>query len=142
MKKGNIRSVIKRKFRITTDSEHNFAIAENKLARNFKPGITGVNWVSDITYLKTRQGWLYLTTGIDLGDRKVIGWALSVTMKASETVIPAFKMAQKNRPIIRPLLFHSDRGVQYACNEFRDLLAKYLLVTRSMSRKETVGTTQ
>jgi len=135
MKKENIRSVMKRKFRVTTDSEHKFTIAENKLARNFKPGITGMVWVSDITYIKTRQGWLYLTTVIDLGDRKVIGWALSSTMKATETVIPAFKMAQRNRPIIREMLFHSDRGVQYACNEFSNLLDKNPLVTRSMSRK-------
>lgn len=135
MKKAKIRSIIKRKFRITTDSEHRYAIMKNRLERNFKPGIIGTAWVSDITYIKTRQGWLYLTTVIDLGDRKVIGWALSSGMKAVETVIPAFKMAQKNRPIITELLFHSDRGVQYACNEFRDLLAKNTLITRSMSRK-------
>ncbi len=135
MQKAKIRSIVKRKFRVTTDSEHQYATVENKLERNFKPGTTGVVWVSDITYVKTKQGWLYLTTVIDLGDRKVIGWALSSTMKARETVIPAFKMAQKNRPIIGGLLFHSDRGVQYACNEFRDLLERSPLVTRSMSRK-------
>ncbi len=112
MQKAKIRSIIKRKFRATTDSTHKFSIMENRLERNFKPGIIGVAWVSDITYVKTRQGWLYLTTVIDLGDRKVIGWALSVTMRAAETVIPAFKMAQKNRPIVRELIFHSDRGVQ------------------------------
>ena len=135
MKKENIRSVINKKLKATTDSGHKFAIAENKLARNFKPGTTGVVWVSDITYIKTRQGWLYLTTVIDLGDRKAIGWALSSGMKATETLIPAFKMAQKNRPIITELLFHSDRGVQYACNEFSNLLDRNPLVTRSMSRK-------
>ncbi len=135
MQKAKIRSVIKRKFRATTDSEHKFAIVENKLERNFKPGIIGAAWVSDITYIKTRQGWLYLTTVIDLGDRKVIGWALSASMKAIETVMPAFKMAQKNRPITEEMLFHSDRGVQYACNEFKNLLDKYPLVKRSMSRK-------
>ena len=135
MQKAKIRSITKRKFRVTTDSEHKFPVTENKLARDFKPGIIRATWVSDITYIKTRQGWLYLTTVIDLGDRKVIGWALSSGMKAIETVIPAFRMAQKNRPIIRKLLFHSDRGVQYACNEFRDLLAKNSLVERSMSRK-------
>lgn len=135
MQKAKIRSVIKRKFRVTTDSTHKFLIMENKLKRDFKPGIIGIVWVSDITYIKTGQGWLYLTTVIDLGDRKVIGWALSSTMKATQTVIPAFKMAQKNRPIITELLFHSDRGVQYACNEFRDLLNKNPLITRSMSRK-------
>jgi putative transposase len=111
MQKAKIRSIIKRKFRVTTDSEHKYAIVENKLARHFKPGIIGTVWVSDITYIKTKQGWIYLTAVIDLGDRKVIGWALSSGMKASETVIPAFKMAQKNRPITTELLFHSDRGV-------------------------------
>ncbi len=135
MKKENIRSIVKKKFKATTDSEHKYAIVENKLERNFKPGTTGRVWISDITYVKTKQGWLYLTTVIDLGDRKVIGWALSSTMKAVDTVVPAFKMAQKNKPIIRELLFHSDRGVQYACNEFRDLLNKNPLITRSMSRK-------
>jgi len=135
MQKAKIRSIIKREFRSTTDSAHRFATVENKLERNFKPGTIGIVWISDITYIKTRQGWLYLTTVIDLGDRKVIGWVLSSTMKAMETVIPAFKMAQKNRPIIRELIFHSDRGVQYACNEFKYLLDKNPLVTRSMSRK-------
>lgn len=99
MQKAKIRSIIKRKFKVTTDSAHKFAIVENKLERNFKPGIVGTAWVSDITYIKTRQGWLYLTTVIDLGDRKVIGWALSATMRATETVIPAFKMAQKTSPL-------------------------------------------
>ncbi|WP_232335713.1 IS3 family transposase [Mucilaginibacter arboris] len=110
MQKAKIQSIIKNKFIATTDSTHKFAIVENKLERNFKPGTTGAVWVSDITYIKTRQGWLYLTTVLDIGDRKIIGWALSSTMKATETVMPAFKMAQKNRPIINELIFHSDRG--------------------------------
>jgi len=76
MQKAKIRGVIKRKFRVTTDSGHKFSIMENRLERDFKPGIIGVAWVSDITYIKTKQGWLYLTTVIDLGDRNVIGWAL------------------------------------------------------------------
>jgi len=135
MKKENIRSIVGKKFKATTDSEHKYPVAANRLDRNSGPGTIGVVWVSDITYIKTRQGWLYLTTVIDLGDRKIIGWALSSSMQAIETVIPAFKMAQKNRSITRDLLFHSDRGVQYACNEFRDLLDKNTLITRSMSRK-------
>jgi putative transposase len=100
MKKANLRSIVKKKFKVTTDSNHKFPVPENKLDRDFKPGTLGAVWVSDITYIKTKQGWLYLTTVIDLGDRKVIGWALSTTMKAIDTVIPTFKMAQKNRPII------------------------------------------
>jgi putative transposase len=118
MKKANLRSVLKKKFRVTTDSNHTFTMPANKLDRNFKPGTLGAAWVSDITYIKTKQGWLYLTTVIDLGDRKVIGWALSTTMKATDTTMPAFKMAQRNRPITQEIIFHSDRGVQYACNDF------------------------
>ncbi len=135
MKKANLRSVLKKKFRVTTDSNHTFTIPANKLGRNFKPGVLSAAWVSDITYIKTKQGWLYLTTVIDLGDRKVIGWALSTTMKATDTTMPAFKMAQRNRPIIQQIIFHSDRGVQYACNEFKNLLESNPLIIRSMSRK-------
>lgn len=73
MKKENIRSVTGKNFRATTDSEHKYITVENKLERNFRSGITGRAWVSDITYIKTVQGWLYLTTVIDLGDCKEIG---------------------------------------------------------------------
>lgn len=134
MKKAKIRSIVKRKFRVTTDSEHKYPIVENKLNRQFKVGEIAA-WVSDITYIKTTQGWLYLTIILDLADRKIIGWALSSTMKAIDTVIPAWKMAQKNRSITSELIFHSDRGVQYACSEFKSLLDKNPLVIRSMSRK-------
>lgn len=112
MKKANLRSITKKKIKVATDSSHKFPVPENKLGRDFKPGTLGSVWASDITYIKTKQGWLYLTTVIDLGDRKVIGWALGTTMKAIDTVIPAFKMAQKNRPVTQRLIFHSDRGVQ------------------------------
>lgn len=135
MRKAKLRSVVKKKFKITTDSSHKFPVPENVLDRDFKPGVLGAVWVSDITYIRTKKGWLYLTTVIDLGDRKIIGWALSLTMKAADTVMPAFKMAQGRRPIIQKLIFHSDRGVQYACNEFRCFLEKNPLIIRSMSRK-------
>ncbi|WP_349775124.1 IS3 family transposase [Sphingobacterium faecium] len=135
MRKAKLRSIVKKKFKITTDSSHKFPVPDNVLGRDFKPGTLGAVWVSDITYIRTKQGWLYLTTVIDLGDRKIIGWALSTTMKANDTAIPAFKMAQSRRPVTQKLIFHSDRGVQYACNEFRGLLEKNPLITRSMSRK-------
>jgi putative transposase len=135
MKKRHLRSVVKKKFKVTTDANHKFTVPENKLDRNFKPGTLGAAWVSDITYIKTKQGWLYLTTVIDIGDRKVIGWALSATMKTNDSVVPAFRMAQRNRPITQELIFHSDQGVQYACNEFRTLLESNPLIVRSMSRK-------
>ncbi len=135
MRRAKLRSIVKKKFKVTTNSSHKFPVPENILDRDFKPGILGAVWVSDITYIRTRQGWLYLTTVIDLGDRKIIGWALSVTMKAIDTVMPAFKMARSNRPITQELIFHSDRGVQYACNEFKCLLEKNPFIIRSMSRK-------
>ena len=84
-----------------------------------------------------KEGWLYLTTVIDLFDRRVIGWALSRTMKVSDTVIPAFNMAKCNRPITngQPLIFHSDRGIQYACEEFVTTINKHPNIIRSMSRR-------
>jgi putative transposase len=135
MKKAQIQSKRKRKFVITTDSNHKFSVAENKLNRNFKSEILGRVWVSDLTYVPTDEGWMYLTTVIDLADRKVIGWSLSQTMKASETSLAAFKMAIKNRTIAGELIFHSDRGIQYACDEFTSLLQSDLRIIRSMSRK-------
>ena len=135
MKKAHLRSIVKKKFKVTTDSDHEFTVPKNKLDRDFKPGTLCAVWVSDITYIGTKQGWLYLTTVIDLGDRRVIGWAISAKMKAIDTTIPAFKMAQRNRPITQELIFHSDRGVQYACNEFKKGLESNPLITRSMSRK-------
>lgn len=135
MKRQNLKSIIRKKWIITTDSRHNYPVVENKLNRDFKVTRTGQVWVSDITYIKTSQGWLYLTIIIDLYDRKVIGWALSRSLKSVNTTISAWRMAVRNRPIIRRLIFHSDRGVQYACNEFKKLLSSYKLVERSMSRK-------
>jgi len=135
MKKANIRSIIRKKFKVTTDSKHNYPIADNLLNRNFSVERMGETWVSDITYIRTLEGWLYLTAIIDLADRKIIGWSIGATLKALDTVLPAWKMAIKNRPVVAPLLFHSDRGVQYACNEFKDCILKNKLVTQSMSRK-------
>ena len=135
MREENLRSIIRKKFVVTTDSKHNYPVVGNLLKRNFMVNGTGKVWVSDLTYIRTAQGWLYLTVILDLGDRKVVGWSLSTSLKAVDTVIPAWIMAVKNRPITQELIFHSDRGVQYACNEFRNLLTGYSLVKRSMSRK-------
>jgi transposase InsO family protein len=135
MKKANIRSITKKKFVVTTDSKHNYPIAENLLNRNFNVKRLGVAWVSDITYIRTMEGWLYLTVIIDLCDRKIIGWTVGSNLKAADTVISAWNMAIKNRPVIQPVLFHSDRGIQYACTEFRGLISKNKFITQSMSRK-------
>ncbi len=135
MRKEGIQSKIRKKYKITTDSSHKYAVAENLLSRNFHVEEIATAWVSDITYISTHQGWVYLTIILDLADRKVIGWALSDSLKACNTVIPAWNMAIKNRPIHKKLLFHSDRGVQYACDEFLFHLKKNKNVTQSMSRK-------
>lgn len=92
--------------------------------------------MSDITYIHTGQGWLYLTTVIDLFDRKVVGWSLSGTMKAQDTSIAALKMARLHRSLQDhdSLIFHSDRVIQYACTEFTSIVGKNII--RSMSGKE------
>ena len=137
MRKEHLRSVIKKKYKITTDSSHKYPVAENKLNREFSVKERNCAWVSDLTYIRTGEGWLYLTTVIDLFNRKVIGWALSKTMKSCDTVIPAFRMAILNQPLKeqKELIFHSDRGIQYASEEFRNELGKNQWITRSMSRK-------
>ena len=135
MKQSRIRAVHAKKFVVTTDSTHKYPVVENKLDRNFTPEDKGQSWVSDITYIRTLKGWLYLTIIMDLFDRKVIGWSLSSDLTARNTAIAAWKMAVKNRPIIHALVFHSDRGVQYACHDFAELLDSYNWVDRSMSRK-------
>ena len=114
MRYNGLRSKVKKQYRVTTNSNHKLAISENLLNRNFNP--TGLNqaWVSDITYIRTLEGWLYLTTIIDLYDRQVIGWSLSKTLFTKETIIPAWKMATSKRKINHQLIFHSDRGIQYA----------------------------
>jgi len=135
MKKTNIRSKTVKKFRVTTDSKHQHQTMSNVLNRAFKVDRIGKVWVSDITYIPTVQGWLYLTIVLDLADRRVVGWAISDSLKTNATVIPAWRMALINRPISEELIFHSDRGVQYSCNKFADLLKANQNVVRSMSRK-------
>jgi len=137
MKQNSIVSVIKKRYKVTTESAHKYPVVDNVLNRNFTTKEQNKTWVSDITYVATEQGWLYLTSVIDLFDRKVIGWSLSNTMTAKDTSIAAFKMAKINRPIqpYQQLIFHSDRGIQYACDEFTTLINSHKNITRSMSRK-------
>ena len=135
MKQNKIRAIHAKKFVVTTDSGHKYPVAENKLDRIFSAKLQGQVWVSDITYINTAKGWLYLTVIIDLFDRKVVGWSLSRDLSAENTSVAAWKMAVKNRTPSSKLLFHSDRGIQYACQEFTNLLTSYKNVERSMSRK-------
>ena len=135
MRSQGLRSIVCKKFRVTTtDSNHRLPIAENLLARDFYADQPGVKWFSDITYIHTEQGWLYLTIIMDLYDRKIIGWSLSTDMSTTNTVLSAWKMALTNRSINGQLVFHSDRGVQYASYDFTDEL-KRSNVIQSMSRK-------
>jgi transposase InsO family protein len=135
MKKTKFWSIVKKKFKVTTDSKHTYPVVENILNRAFNPVNISMAWVSNITYIKTKLALPDDSTRLDLRDRKVTGWVLSTTMRAIDTVIPAWKMAEKNRPITEPLIFHSDRGVQYACNYFKALLDANKFIGRSMSRK-------
>lgn len=137
MKELGLRSKFYRKFRNTTDSKHDNPVAENLLDRQFVVNEPNKYWVSDITYISVVGGFEYLTTIIDLFDRKVVGYSQSQTLKAKDTVIDAFNMAMRRRigaPRAPGLVVHSDRGVQYTCKEFTTLLTK-AQVTRSNSRK-------
>lgn len=134
MKELGLRSKLSKKFKVTTNSKHNYLVVENVLDRNFIVADPSKVWVSDITYIQTKEGFLYLTTIIDLYDRKIIGWSLSNGMSTEETSLAAWKMALKNRIVQKGLIFHSDRGVQYANKKFSNTIESYN-VRRSMSRK-------
>lgn len=136
MRTLGLRSIAKRNFKVTTDSYHNNYVVPNVLNREFKVSEPAVAWVSDITYIQTTKGFLYLTIVMDLFDRKIIGWSLSTKMSTKATILPAWDMAVTNRKITKNLIFHSDRGVQYANKIFTSKLESYKCVTRSMSRKQ------
>jgi transposase InsO family protein len=133
MRSQGLRPVWKSKFIHTTDSRHSLPIAANVLARQFEPSAANVAWVSDITYIRTRSGWLYLAAVLDLFSRKIVGWAMAPSMPA-ELACTALQMAitQHNPPA--GLLVHSDRGSQYASELHRALLTRHGLMA-SMSRK-------
>jgi len=142
MKGLGLKSVLSKKFRVpTTDSNHNYPVADNILNRDFQVQELGKVWVSDITYIKVGKGWAYLTVIIDLADRKVVGWSLSGDMTYGNTVLRAWIMARNNRKIISGFIFHSDRGSQYACNKMKSIFSLQLepdtdkLKKQSMSRK-------
>lgn len=134
MTQMGLRCRLSKKYRITTDSKHNSTIAPNLLDRQFSPSAPGVAWVSDITYIYTLDGFVYLTTVIDLFDRRVVGWSISDDMTTQNTALRALKMALHNHKAGHGMLLHSDRGAQYASREFRALL-RTSHITQSMSRK-------
>lgn len=133
MRQSCLRPVWKKKFINTTDSKHGLPVAENILDRKFNPGLPNRAWSSDITYIRTRTGWLYLAVVMDLFSRKIVGWAMSRTMSA-DLVCDALKMAIGARQPLPGLIMHSDRGSQYASDQYQSLLKKHGLIC-SMSRK-------
>lgn len=136
MRAEGLRSKKCRSFRVTTNSNHTHAPVANLLERTFAvEAQQSVDraWVADITYVPTREGWLYLAVIIDLATRAIVGWSLKSTLDRS-LPLAALAMALRRRRPARGLLHHSDRGVQYACNEYRSqLIARGII--QSMSRK-------
>jgi putative transposase len=133
MREAGLRAKGKRKYKPTTDSEHTLPIAPNLLSRNFRTDRPDAAWVSDITYVWTREGWMYMAAIVDLYSRKVVGWSLADRMAAS-LVCEALDAAVQLRRPPPGLIFHSDRGSQYASHVFRRRLARYRM-RQSMSRK-------
>ena len=135
MQRHGIRARGKRRFRITTDSRHSLPIAPNLLNRNFAVAAPNRVWAGDMTYIHTEEGWLFLAVVLDLFSRRIVGWSLREDMR-SELVVDALRMAWFQRSPDRraDLIFHSDRGSQYASSDFNQVL-KECSIQPSMSRK-------
>jgi putative transposase len=133
MRKNNIKAKTKKRFKVTTHSKHTHPIAENLLGQDFTAQRPDQVWASDITYLWTREGWLYLAVILDLFSRRIVGWSLSHRL-GQELVLNAFQQALWRRRPGPGVIFHSDRGVQYACTALRNLLQQHKFI-QSMSGK-------
>ena len=132
MRENDIRARHKRRYKVTTDSKHNLPIAPNLLDRNFNPAAPNQVWTSDITYLWTDEGWLYLAIVLDLFNREIVGWSLKPRM-TTDIVTDALTMAWFRKRPVAGLMHHSDRGSQYASHAFQRELEKYGMIY-SMSR--------
>lgn len=133
MRANQIRSKRRRRFVVrTTDSRHEHPVFENRLDRQFQQSAPNEAWAADITYIPTAEGWLYLAAVIDLCSRAVVGWATADHLRA-ELPCQALQRALDQRGPAGELLHHSDRGVQYACDDYQQLLADRE-ITPSMSR--------
>lgn len=133
MKLHQIAAKRKRRFVVTTDSKHDLPVAENILNQNFQATKSDQKWATDITYIWTKEGWLYLAVVLDLFSRKIVGWAMDANMERW-LVINALKMALQSRHPPKGLLHHSDRGSQYASNDYQQVLSDNNICC-SMSRK-------
>ncbi len=132
MRENGIRAKMKRRFKVTTQSNHKYPYSPNLLKQDFFASAINLIWLSDITYIKTLEGWLYLTVIIDLYSRKIIGWSMSDRLTAKTTTIPALIHAYRSCQPLPGTIFHSDRGVQYACDDFRELIDSFKMI-QSMS---------
>jgi transposase InsO family protein len=133
MREMRIKSKVRKRFKVTTNSKHSYPVAPNRLNRNFTASAPNQVWVSDITYIKTQSGWSYLTVFIDLFSRMVTGWAVSTSL-SHKLVLEAFQKALWRRKPGKRLVVHSDQGIQYACDEFRKVLKQNGFL-QSMCRK-------
>jgi len=133
MKRQNLRAKAARKFKATTNSNHNLPVTPNLLQQDFKATAPNQKWVADITYLYTEQGWLYLSVVIDLYSRFLVGWAMGERM-TSDLVCQALQMALWRREMPKNVIVHSDRGSQYCSSKYQSLLLKHDLRC-SMSAK-------
>ena len=133
MRINDIRAVGKRKYRVTTNSKHKNPVAENLLDRNFSVDDPNAVWLSDMTYIWTKEGWLYLAGVIDLYSRMLVGWSMGARM-TTELTLDALHQAIDRRDVTPALMHHSDRGSQYAAGEYQELLDKTEMIC-SMSRK-------
>lgn len=133
MKKLDLKPKAARRFKVTTDSQHNKPVAPNILGQQFNPPAANVAWAADITYIKTDEGWLYLATVIDLYSRRIIGWSMG-TRLLTKLIFDALEMAIKKRNPPQGVIHHSDRGSQYCSDAYQTLLSKHGLVC-SMSGK-------
>jgi transposase InsO family protein len=133
MRSAGISVKARKRYRKTTDSRHNETIAPDILRRRFNVKKPNKVWVSDVTYLWTREGWLYLAVTLDLCSRRVVGWSMSERLDA-QLVVRALEMACGRRAIVKGLIHHSDRGKEYASSAFRAVLQRYGML-QSMSRK-------
>ena len=133
MKQRGIQARHRRKFKATTDSNHHLPVHDNLLNRTFGVSAPNMSWAADITYIWTREGWLYLAVILDLFSRKIIGWSMKERLE-KQLVIDAFIMALGHRKPVASLLHHSDRGSQYASKEYQALLERAGM-SCSMSRK-------
>ena len=133
MREEGIEGQRKRRFRVTTDSKHSHPVAPNELQRNFTAPAPNKVWVTDITYIWTREGWMYLAAILDLYSRRVVGWSMDSCIDRT-LALDALGMALRTRCPEAGLLHHSDRGVQYASTDYQDQLRKHGMIC-SMSRK-------